>query len=60
MSPKSAGQARRLETQGRVGIAAPVRSPSAGRVLSSLREVLLGSKKPSIDWMGPAHIIERD
>ena len=56
-SPKSAGQANSLETQGRVDVAAQDQRQSRGRTPSSSGDLSLFLLRSSTDWMRPTHIL---
>ena len=57
-SLKCAGQACRLETQGRADIATQVLRQSGVRILSSRDLCLFFYLRPLTDWMRPTHIME--
>ena len=56
-NPKTARQANRLETWGRIDVVPGVQRPPAGRTPSSLGDLSLCLLKPSTDWVRPTHIM---
>lgn len=59
-SLKFAGQASRMETQGRLDVAAQVQRQSGGRIPSPLGDFCFSLLRPSIDWIQPTHHLECD